>query len=146
MKTKIVILSLTLLTAICFARPIKIPSYKELFEKSDLVAILSIERIEISKEVSANNPSPKKYQDYLAYCKIEHILKGKTDAKSIVIPFFQDPSGAPGFNGAMPAPFTQKKMMIHYLAYLKHANGNNWLPADKNLLSRTSGQHVCCVT
>jgi len=60
MKTKIVFASLAMLTAICLARPIKFPSFKELYEKSDLVAILSVERIEISETVSSGNPNPKK--------------------------------------------------------------------------------------
>ena len=99
---------------------------------SDLVAILSLDRIEISKSVSPNNPSPKKYQDYLAYCKIEHVLKGEIKTNIIVIPFFQDPSGARGFNGALPAPFTQKKIGIDYLAYLKKSDKGKWLPAAGN--------------
>lgn len=123
------ILILCLLSLSTLARPIKIPSYKELFEMSDVVAFLSVERIEILDSVSPDNPDPKLYQDYLAYCKIEHLLKGTTETNTIVIPFFQNPAGKPGFNGAMPAPFTQMPVKMDYLAFLKKSDGKIWKPA-----------------
>ena len=101
---------------------------------SDLVAILSLERIEIAESVSPENPDPKNYQDYLAYCKIEYIFKGTIETNSIVIPFFQHPTGKPGFNGALPAPFTQKSgKFMDYIAYLKKSDGNRWRPAAGSL-------------
>ena len=133
MKIRIIITSLCLLAGTCFSRPIQFPSYTKLFEMSDLVAILSLEKIEVAESVSPENPDPKMYQDYLAYCKVEHLFKGTIETNSIVIPLFQHPTGKPGFNGALPAPFTEMPVKIDYIAYLKKSDKNIWRPAAGSL-------------
>lgn len=129
MKKTVAICILCLLSISALARPIKMYSYKELFEMADIVAFLSLEKIEILGSVSSDNPAPELYQDYLAHCKIEYLLKGTTETNRIVIPFFQNPIGKPGFNGALPAPFTQMPVKIDYLAFLKKTDGKVWKPA-----------------
>ena len=129
MKTFALLVLLSLGGGLAQARPIKIPTYAELFEMAELVAVLSLVKIEASEALSPGNPNPKKYRNYLAHCRVEHAFKGK--AKTVVIPFFQDPAGKPGFNGAMVAPFSEHGK-VDYLVYLKRPR-KHWVPAAGSL-------------
>lgn len=125
---KVIIYILCLLSIQVLARPIKMYGFKELYELADVVVFLSLEKIEIAESVSPDNPNPEFYQDYLAHCKVDYLLKGTIETNSIVIPFFQNPEGKPGFNGALPAPFTQMPVKIDYLGFLRKTNGKIWKP------------------
>ena len=118
---------LCLSTMAASARPVRIWSHQELLTNSDFVAVLAADTISVSKDPSSSNPDPIMYQDYVAHCRVLSVFKGDHAIQNIDVPFFQHPDGRPGFNGAMPAPFTLNKG-IEYLAYLKKAADGTWMP------------------
>ncbi|MEI6810086.1 MAG: hypothetical protein WCN95_15315, partial [bacterium] len=126
MKATVAGLALLIATQTAMARPIRVWSHQELYTNSDLVAILTVESVTLSAAVSTNNPVPSLYKDYVAHCKVLQVLKGDPTITTVDMPFFQSPDGRPGFNGALPAPFTVQKT-IDYLAYLKHDPEGGWV-------------------
>ena len=113
------------------ARPVKLWSYQELLTNADFVAVLAVDTISVEKSPSWFNPIPAIYQDYVAHCRVLSVLKGDHTIQKVDVPFFQEPHGRPGINGAMPAPFTLNKN-IEYLAYLKKADDGTWTPTAGN--------------
>jgi hypothetical protein len=59
-------------------------------------------------------------------------LKGTNLSNEVSIPFFQHPTGMPGFNGVIWAPFSLDKR-VRYLAFLKKMPHGRLLPVTGHL-------------
>ena len=109
------------------ARPIEVLTYEQLQEKADLVLILKVQTITETDAKTRQYGDPDYYQGYKARCQVLSVLKGKLEQTTVAIPFFQHPQGIPGFNGAIPAPFSLGDNML-FLAYLKRSEKGELTP------------------
>lgn len=128
MKIVCAISALLLTVSAATARPVRMLTYQELYTNADLVAVLAVESISVSGTVNTNNPYPGMFSNYVARCRVQWIFKGDQTISTLDVPFSQHPAGKPGFNGAMPAPFTVDRM-IDYLVYLKRDEHGRWVAA-----------------
>ncbi len=119
--------ALLLAASAATARLVPVWSYQQLYTNADLVAVLSVESVSVSSAVSTNNPYPGQYSNYVARCRVQWVFKGDPALRAVDVPFFQHPTGMPGFNGAMPAPFTGNPT-IDYLVFLKRDKQGGWVP------------------
>jgi hypothetical protein len=114
-------------SVLAHARPIDIPTYQELQNKADLVLILKVQTITETAAKTKQYGDPDFYQGYKATCQVLSVLKGKLEQTVVAIPFFQHPKGMPGFNGAVPAPFSLRDNLV-FLAYLKRGQSGELAP------------------
>ena len=116
------------------ARPMKHPTYAELFQKSDVVVLLRVSTIEARSEAPQAYGIPDdSYHAYKAHCPIISTFKGSVSDKTISLLFFQHPDGRFGFNGVMAAPFYEQLTLPEehrtaYLAYLRKDASGQFVP------------------
>jgi hypothetical protein len=113
-----ILIALLAVSITAHARPIEVLTYQQLYDKADLVLILKVQAITETDAKTRQYGDPDYYQGYKAKCQVLSVLKGKLDQPVVAVPFFQHPKGIPGFNGAIPAPFSLRDNLV-YLAYLK---------------------------
>ena len=110
MRTTLIALLAASITA--HATPIEVPTYQQLHDKADLVLILKVPAITETDAKTREYGDPDFYQGYKAKCQVLSVLKGKLDQTVVTVPFFQHPKEIPGFNGAVPAPFSLRDNLV----------------------------------
>jgi hypothetical protein len=125
MRLILIVLLVGSVTAL--ARPIEPLTYQQLHDRADLILILKVQGITETDAKTNEYPDPDFYQGYLARCEVLSVLKGSLARTNVAIPFFQNPKGIPGFNGAIVAPFTLRDNLV-YLAYLKRRPSGDLVP------------------
>ena len=109
------------------ATPIDVPTYQQLHDQADLVLILKVQAIIETDAKTREYGDPDFFQGYKAKCQVLSALKGKLDQTVVTVPFFQHPKGIPGFDGAVPAPFSLRDNLV-FLAYLKRGQNGDLAP------------------
>jgi hypothetical protein len=115
---RLVLIALLAAAATALARPIEPLTYQQLRDRADLILILKLQAITETDTKTHEYGDPDFYQGYLAKCEVLSVLKGSLERTNVAIPFFQNPQGVPGWNGAIVAPFSLRDNLV-YLAYLK---------------------------
>src|ERR1035437_4174689 len=116
MRLVFVVLLAAAVTAL--ATPIELLSFQQLHDRADLILILKVQTIMETDVKTQEYGDPNFYQGYKTTCEVLSVLKGTLAQTNVAIPFFQHPQGIPGFNGAIPAPFSLRNSLV-FLAYLK---------------------------
>ena len=109
------LIALLAASVMAHARPIEVPTYQQLHDKADLVLILKVQAITETDAKTGKYGDPDFYQGYKAKCQVLSVLKGKLEQTVVAIPFFQHPRQMPGFNGAIPAPFSRTGAWFFWL-------------------------------
>lgn len=122
---RLVLPGLLACTLAAHARPVQILTYRELQDRADVVLVLKVQAITETDVKTEKYGDPNYYQGYKAKCLVLGVLKGTLEQTNVAIPFFQHPKALPGFNGAIPAPFSLADNLV-FLAYLKHGKNGDF--------------------